>query len=135
MDLIGLYVLIALMSYILVQAVVIETAYFEKYENQYAEMVREHDKQLAISSLISSQRNWVQQAETLRQALLEEKARRNRAERELKITNRETYYILRKLENRHPLIYDELMAKNKFPDNVFNPFSFFDLMKGLQCRP
>ena len=132
MDLIGLYVLIALMSYILVQAVVIETAYFEKYENQYAEMVREHDKQLAISSLISSQRNWVQQAETLRQALLEEKARRNRAERELKITNRETYYILRKLENRHPLIYDELMNKNKFSPGVFNPFAFFDLMKEIR---
>jgi hypothetical protein len=130
LDFAGKYGMIALMAYVLANAAKLEYDYMKKYEGKHAEEVREvareHDRQILVSQMIDSQSCWERQGEVLQSAYLEEKARRNAAEQNLKQNALETYYILRQLEREHPEVYKEVMEDHKIPPDVWYLFREFD---------
>ena len=130
LDLTGKYAIIALLAYVLANAAKLEYDYMSKYEGKHAEEVREvareHGRQILVSRMIDSQSCWERQGEVLQSAYLEEKARRNASEQNLRQNALETYHILRQLERDHPDVYKEVMRDHKIPADVWHLFRQFD---------
>lgn len=104
------------------------------YEQQMTVMTHEHDRQMIAARMIQSQEDWVKQCEYMREAYMEEKAKRMQAKRDFYRTAQEMYHLIRTLEYEYPEVYDEAVpdvmkklpqelqdALRRFPDDQVRP--------------
>lgn len=68
---------------------------------------REGERQMIAARMIQSQEDWVKQCEYMRDAYMEEKAKRMQARRDFLRTAQEMYHLIRTLEYYFPEAYDE----------------------------
>lgn len=110
-----LFITLGACAFVSINAARLEAAYMTKYEAVYQEMIREHDRQLVIGELISSQQSWEETSLTFQDAFREERADKNRIERQYRLYEKEMYAFFRRLQLDHPDIALEMYKKFKYP--------------------
>lgn len=119
------YGIIILLGWVIANAAIFQDDYVKHYASANKAMERdleagrlasyleseksrhEHERQIIVANLIRSQEDWVLQCQHMREAYLEEKARRVQAKRDFYRSAQELYHLIRVLEYNYPEVYEE----------------------------
>jgi hypothetical protein len=117
----GIWAVVFLCVFVLSKAAMIECEFYNRYDNRFQQVEREHDRQLIFGELIQSQQAWERSNDALRTAYSDERSARIKLKKQNEIMKYEMYVFMRFLRNHHPGVAEDVLDKLGPPNAPLKP--------------